>query len=96
MRKSLPTADPCGGCGKCCRGIGLPPFEAANPAFGPQPVVTRGMSDSQFATAVFDTELFLTMPDDLRLAHAELVLNVDADPSGTACAWFDEEAGKLR
>ena len=96
MRKSLPSADPCGGCGKCCMGIGLPPFEAANPLFGPQPVVTRGVSDAQFATAVFDTELFVTMPNELKLAHAELVLGVSEDPSGTPCAWFDEAAGKCK
>ena len=89
-------ADPCGGCGACCRGIGLPPFEAANPAFGPQPVVTRGMTADQFAAAVFDTELFVLMPDELRQAHAELVLNLDRDPSGTPCAWFDEAAGACR
>ena len=67
----LPLADPCGGCGKCCQHIGLPPFEAANPLFGPQLVNTRGLSDSQLADAVFDTELFLLMPAELRQAHAE-------------------------
>lgn len=92
----LPLADPCGGCGKCCRGIGLPPFEAANPEFGPQPVVTRGMTAGQFDTAVFDTELFLLMPPELRLAHAELVLNLTADPSGTPCAWYDADADRCR
>jgi len=96
MRIALPQADPCGGCGKCCQGIGLPPFEAANPEFGPQPVVTRGMTASQFDTATFDTELFLLMPAELRLAQAELVLNLTADPSGQACAWYDAEADRCR
>ena len=96
MRISLPEADPCGGCGKCCHGIGLPPFEAANPEFGPQPVVTRGMTATQFDTAAFDTELFLLMPAELRLAHAELLLNLTADPSGTPCAWYDAAADRCR
>jgi uncharacterized protein len=92
----LPLADPCGGCGKCCRGIGLPPFEAANPEFGPQPTVTRGMTAGQYDTAVFDTELFVFMPAELRLAHAELLLNLSADPSGTPCAWYDADADRCR
>lgn len=96
MRVPLPQADPCDGCGKCCHSIGLPPFEAANPEFGPQGVVTRGMSASQFDTAVFDTELFLLMPSELRLAHAELVLNLTADPSGSPCAWYDADADRCR
>lgn len=96
MRVPLPQADPCGGCGKCCHGIGLPPFEASNPAFGPQTVVTRGMTAGQYDTAVFDTELFLLMPEELRFAHAELVLNLTADPSGGACAWYDTEADRCR
>lgn len=96
MRIGLPQIDPCGGCGKCCQGIGLPPFEAANPEFGPQPVVTRGMTASQFDTAAFDTELFLLMPAELRLAHAELLLNLSANPSGTPCAWYDTDAGRCK
>jgi Fe-S-cluster containining protein len=96
MRHELTLADPCGGCGKCCQGIGLPPFEAANPEFGPQPVVTRGLSASQFDAAVFDTELFLLMPAELRLAHAEAVLNLTADPSGTPCVWYDAAADRCR
>lgn len=96
MRVTLPLADPCGGCGKCCHGIGLPPFEAANPEFGPLPVVTRGMTSGQIDTATFDTELFLMMPADVRLAHAELLLNLPADPSGTPCAWYDATADRCR
>ena len=96
MRIPLPPADPCGGCGKCCRGIGLPPFEAANPDFGPQPVVTRGMTVTQFEDAVFDTELFVLMPPELRLAHAELVLGTSEDPSGTPCGWYDAVADRCR
>jgi Fe-S-cluster containining protein len=92
----LPLADPCAGCGKCCQHIGLPPFEAANPDFGPQRVRTRGLSDAQLADAVFDTELFQAMPAGLRQAHAELLLNLIADPSGGPCAWYDAERQQCR
>jgi Fe-S-cluster containining protein len=95
-RIPLSQADPCGGCGKCCHAIGLPPFEAANPEFGPQKVVTRGMTASQIDTAAFDTELFLFMPEELRLAHAELLLNLTADPSGSPCVWYDTDADRCR
>ena len=93
---ALPRADPCGGCGKCCQHIGLPPFEAANPLFGPQPVSTRELSDAQLADAVLDTELLLLMPADLRHAHAELVLGLVADPSGRPCPWYDPAANNCR
>ena len=93
---ALPLADPCGGCGKCCQYIGLPPFEAANPAFGPQRVNTRGLSATQLADAVFDTDLFVAMPDDLRHSHAELLLGLIADPSGGPCAWYDADARQCR
>ena len=96
MRLPLTEADPCGGCGKCCHGIGMPPFEVPNPSFGPQGVVTRGMTASQIDTAAFDTELFLLMPAELRLAHAELLLNLSTDPSGTACVWYDVAADRCK
>lgn len=92
----LPLADPCGGCGRCCQHIGLPPFEAANPEFGPQPVRTRHLSAAQVADAVFDTELFLAMPPELRQAHAGLLLELTADPSGRPCVWYDPAAGRCR
>jgi hypothetical protein len=88
-RVSLPLADPCGGCGRCCETIGLPPFEAANPDFGPQKVHLRRMTDSEMSDAAFDTDLFLLMPPEVRAAHAELLLNLTADPSGQPCAWYD-------
>lgn len=93
-RTPLPMADPCGGCGRCCETIGLPPFEAANPDFGPQSVHLRGLTDTQMADAVFDADLFLHMPADVRAAHAELLLNLTADPTGQPCAWYD--AGRKR
>lgn len=71
--------------------IGLPPFEAANPDFGPQKTHLRGLSDSQMADAAFDTELFLTMPSEVRMAHAELLLNLTHDPTGEPCVWYDAE-----
>jgi Fe-S-cluster containining protein len=92
----LPLADPCGGCGRCCEHIGLPPFEAANPLFGPQPVRTAGLTDTQIADAVFDTELLLAMPAELQEAHAALVLELVHDPSGRPCAWYDTTAKRCR
>ncbi len=92
----LPLADPCGGCGRCCEHIGLPPFEAANPDFGPQRVRTRGLSAAQLADAVLDTELFQLMPAELRREHAELLLNLIADPTGGPCAWYDPDAKRCR
>lgn len=93
-RVPLPMADHCGGCGRCCETIGLPPFEAANPDFGPQPVHLRGMTDTQMADAVFDTELFQIMPAEVRAAHAELLLNLSADPTGSPCAWYDADRNR--
>jgi len=90
-RVSLPLADPCADCGRCCETIGLPPFEAANSDFGPQNVHLRGLTESQMADAVFDTELFLHMPAEVRSAHAELLLNLTCDPTGEPCAWYDPE-----
>lgn len=95
-RFPLPMANPCGGCGRCCETIGLPPFEAANPDFGPQPVHLRGMTDTQMADAVFDTELFQVMPAAVRAAHAELLLNLSADPTGEHCAWYDADQKRCR
>ena len=95
-RHPLPLADPCGGCGRCCETIGLPPFEAANPDFGPQTVHLRGLSESQMGDAAFDTEVFALMPTDVRAAHAELLLNLTADPSGQACAWYDAEQKRCK
>lgn len=95
-RVPLPLADPCGGCGQCCETIGLPPFEAANPEFGPQLVHLRGLTETQMADAVFDTELFLRMPIELRTAHAELLLNLTTDPTGEPCAWYDAERRRCK
>lgn len=93
---ALPLTDACAGCGRCCQHIGLPPFEAANPEFGPQRVSIRGLSDTQITDAVFDTELFLLMPAELRRAHAEMLLGLIADPTGGPCAWFDQDMGRCR
>jgi Fe-S-cluster containining protein len=95
-RLPLPIADPCGGCGRCCETIGLPPFEAANPDFGPQPVHLRGLTDTQMADAAFDAELFLLMPADVRAAHAQQLLNLTADPTGMPCAWYDDARKRCR
>jgi Fe-S-cluster containining protein len=74
----------------------LPPFEAANPEFGPQLVHLRGLTETQMADAVFDTELFLRMPIELRTAHAELLLNLTTDPTGEPCAWYDAERRRCK
>ena len=91
-RVELPLAEACAGCGRCCESIGLPPFEAANPAFGPQRVSTRHLTANQIDDAAFDTELFLLMPTELREAHAQLLLNLTTNPNGQACAWYDTVA----
>ncbi len=89
MRLELPLANLCSDCGRCCESIGLPPFEAANPEFGSQPVHLRGMTATQMDDAAFDTELFLMMPSELRIEHAERVLNLITDPSNRICVWYD-------
>jgi Fe-S-cluster containining protein len=89
IRLSLPMADQCAGCGRCCETIGLPPFEAANPDFGPQKVHLRGLTESQMADAVFDTELYQAMPQELRATHAQMLLDIMIDPTGQPCAWYD-------
>ncbi len=91
-RVELTLADACAGCGRCCETIGLPPFEAANPSFGPQRVSTRNLSANQIDDATFDTELFLLMPTELREAHAQLLLNLTTNLSGQPCAWYDTVA----
>jgi len=95
-RYPLLLTDECANCGRCCATIGLPPFEAANPSFGPQRVITRHMSFRQIDDATFDTELFLTMPAELQLAHAEQLLALDTSPSGNPCAWYDTEARRCK
>ncbi len=93
MRVELPILSPCVGCGNCCRSIGLPPFEVANPDLGPQPSVpTKGGCFS--CAQDYDLLMFATMPAELRAAHAQLLRDLTEDPSGTPCAWFDAATGE--
>lgn len=93
MRIELPIVSPCVGCGNCCRSIGLPPFEVANPDLGPQPKEpTPG--GCRTCEQLRDMSTFANMPSSLRAAHAELVKNLKSDPSGKPCAWLDTETGR--
>lgn len=95
VRIELAQVSPCSGCGNCCRHIGLPPFEAANPDLGPQPKVRRLSRGAPEDTAeLADLTTFALMPDALRAEHAALLRGLTEDPSGRPCAWLDEASGE--
>lgn len=93
LRIELAQVSPCTGCGNCCRHIGLPPFEVPNPDLGPQllaPTVGGCFTCAQDG----DMKTFAAMPADLRAAHAQLLRGLKKDPTGTPCAWLDQETGE--
>lgn len=90
VRIELRLVPSCEGCGACCRTIGLPPFEAPNPALG---IPLRGeLSERQRA----DAEVFERMPAALRAEHAGLVRALAADPTGAPCPWLDPDTKACR
>jgi len=95
-RRELVQVTDCDGCGRCCETIGFPPFEAANPDFGAQLVITRGMTANQIDDAAFDTETFLAMPAKLRAEHAAMLLEAIADPTGLPCVWYEPRSKSCR
>ena len=92
----LPMADLCGGCGRCCASIGLPPFHAANPDLGRQPVDLTSAAGWEWDAAVADTELFLRMPAAVRAGHAALLRRLTGDPTGSPCGWLDPATLRCR
>lgn len=102
MRTPLPVFGPelCDDCGgRCCRHIGLPPFDVANPDLGPEPVPAGqrlgDYTDAYVEMIVTDLDTFARMPAALRAEHAAMLRALKADPTGTPCAWLTPE-GRCR
>lgn len=90
MRIELQQVSYCTGCGgRCCRHIGMPPFEAPNPDLAGAPVELP--KDSVQAR---DRAIFEAMPAELRADHAARLLALTEDPTGTPCAWLNPETGE--
>lgn len=92
-RMELPVISPCVGCGNCCRSIGLPPFEVANPDLAPQRS-ERSPGGCFSCAQVSDMNTFAAMPTELRAAHAQMLRDLKTDPSGAPCAWLDPASGR--
>lgn len=92
MRVELPLVVDCGGCGRCCDAIGMPPFEAVNPDTGIRPIRLR----PGFVPEAWDADIFRRMPRELRKAHAEAVLALVEDPTRKPCLWLDSETKRCR
>ncbi len=92
-RIALPLVSPCTGCGNCCRSIGLPPFEVANPDLGPQSK-ERTPGGCRTCEQLRDMDAFARMPASLRAEHAAMLRDLKDDPSGKPCAWLDKETGQ--
>lgn len=89
-RIELPQVSLCSGCGNCCRHIGLPPFEVANPDLGPQKSFpTPGGLQTEIQLR--DMDKFDRMPAELRAEHAKMVSELKEDPSGKPCAWLADD-----
>jgi Fe-S-cluster containining protein len=99
----LPQIEPCAACGgKCCQSIGLPPFECRNPDLGGDPRLatlaefadTPELLPPRFRSVLLEQNLFLAMPEAVRAAHAAVLRDLAADPSGSPCLWLDRGTGR--
>ncbi len=97
-RIALPVFGPelCDDCGgRCCRHIGLPPFDVANPDLGPtmtpDEVRLENYSETVVEMVLGDTDLFARMPAVLRAEHAATLRNLKKDPTGSPCVWLTPE-----